>query len=277
MPFRITTLVDNTVSAGKGLIGEHGLSFLIESGGRKILFDTGQGFALPHNAGILGIKLSEVDTVVLSHGHYDHTGGLKSLLSCNSTFSLIAHPGVFVQRFSKREGRTHEIGIPMMQRDFEKKGVRMVLDQKPQPLAPGITTTGEIPIECGYEFADDSLFILNDRRMVQDPLEDDQALFLETSRGIVILFGCAHRGPINTLKHVLKMTGTREIHAVIGGLHLMKASKERIEKVVESFSKFKVKKIMVGHCTGFDATVALYREFQGMVSPNSVGSVMEIP
>ncbi len=122
MNFKITTLVENSVSIGgsRKLIGEQGLAFLIETGSHRILFDTGQYMALENNARVLGTELAGVDTVILSHGHYDHTGGLKHLLDCNSHFSLYAHPDVFARKLIKRKGQYREIGIPVSKNDLVK-------------------------------------------------------------------------------------------------------------------------------------------------------------
>lgn len=276
MKFKITTLVDNTVSAGRGLIGEHGLSFLIETRDRKILFDTGQGYALLHNADLLGVRLEDVDTVVLSHGHYDHTGGLEGLLKKNRHFSLYAHPDVFKEKFSKRSGTIHSIGIPIKRDVLEQQGIRLVLSPDPSLIAPGVRSTGFIPMETSYETLDDSFLSRQDDNLIRDELSDDQALILETVRGTAVVLGCAHRGPVNTLKHVFELTGDKPIYALLGGLHLMNTSKKKIDQVVESLLKIAPEKIIAGHCTGFDALLSLCRMMPDGVRMNHVGSVMEI-
>jgi 7,8-dihydropterin-6-yl-methyl-4-(beta-D-ribofuranosyl)aminobenzene 5'-phosphate synthase len=137
MKFKVTTLCENNIGhGGKNLIGEHGLSFYIEAEDRNILFDTGQNLAISNNAGVLGIDLSRIDTVVLSHGHYDHSSGLKSLLNCNSNFMLHAHPDVFGPKLRGAGDDYKYIGIPLERKDLEQKGIKIELDRDPVPIAP---------------------------------------------------------------------------------------------------------------------------------------------
>jgi 7,8-dihydropterin-6-yl-methyl-4-(beta-D-ribofuranosyl)aminobenzene 5'-phosphate synthase len=147
MQFTVTTLVENTVAqGGKSLLAEHGLSFYIEAGERRILFDTGQNLALTNNARQLGIELNKIDTAILSHGHYDHTGGLQSLLECNSNFTLHAHPDVFSHKVKQQNDSYKYIGIPLDKGAIEKRGAAVKLEKNPVEIAPGIMTSGEIPL-----------------------------------------------------------------------------------------------------------------------------------
>ncbi len=137
MNFKITTLCENHVAhTGKSLIGEHGLCFYIEAGNRRILFDTGQNLGLSNNAEVLGIDLSRIDTVVLSHGHYDHSSGLKALLDGNSKFTLCAHPDVFDRKVKGKGANPKYIGIPVDRQALEQKGVKIQLDKNPVRIAP---------------------------------------------------------------------------------------------------------------------------------------------
>jgi 7,8-dihydropterin-6-yl-methyl-4-(beta-D-ribofuranosyl)aminobenzene 5'-phosphate synthase len=276
MQFKITTLVENAVPimSGKKLIGEHGLSFLIETRGHRLLFDTGQYMALENNARILDAKLPDVDTVILSHGHYDHTGGLKHLLDCNSHFSLYAHPDVFARKLMKRKGRYRKIGIPISKNDLVKSGVKLILDSAPVEVAPKILTTGEIPLEVEFESVAKGFFVDNDGRKVPDTLADDLALILKTGKGPVVVLGCSHRGVINTLSHVKNIIGEKNIYAVIGGLHLVKATGKKLETIIHHLQRFNLEKIVVGHCTGNHAIQALYNQFGDKVIANTVGNVV---
>ena len=276
MQFKITTLVENTVPimGDRKLIGEHGLSFLIETRGHRLLFDTGQYLALENNARILGTKLTDVDAVILSHGHYDHTGGLKHLLNCNSRFSLYAHPDVFARKLMKRKGRYREIGIPIGKNDLVKNGVELVLDSVPVEIAPGILTTGEIPLESEFESVAKGFFVAKRGRKVHDGLADDLALVLLTDKGPVVVLGCSHRGVINTLNHVRNIIGEKSIYAVMGGLHLVKTTGKKLETVIQHLKQFDLQKIMVGHCTGNHAIQTLYNQFKDKVILNTVGNVI---
>lgn len=275
MTFTITTLTENTVYMGpKGLKGEHGLSFLIETGGRKVLFDTGQTSLFAKNAEILNIGLSDIDTLVFSHGHYDHTGGLKHFSEICPTFTLTAHPDIFRPKLAKLGGAVHEIGIPVSSTELEARNITLRLDRGPVDIGAGMTTTGEIPMLTDYEEVESMLCTEADGEVVSDPLADDQALILDTPNGTVVVFGCAHRGAVNTLKRVAEITGKPKIHAVMGGLHLGSASNEKMKKIIEAFRAFGIEKVGVGHCTGHRATATLVHEFKDRVFQIGVGQVI---
>jgi 7,8-dihydropterin-6-yl-methyl-4-(beta-D-ribofuranosyl)aminobenzene 5'-phosphate synthase len=277
MKSKITTLVENTVAqSGKKLIGEHGLSFYIETQSNKILFDTGQNLAIANNAQVLGIDLSLVDTVILSHGHYDHTGGLKSLLACNRNFTLYAHPDVFGQKVKGVDDNFKYIGIPVAKNFLEEKGIEIKLDKKAVQIAPGIMTTGEIPLENDFEGLESVFYIKKENEVVADTLTDDQAVILDTDKGLTVLLGCSHRGVINTLNHVARLTGKKRIYALMGGLHLGKASDAKLSKIMDHLRGFGLEKIGVGHCTGTRAFVALSNEFPNRVFLNTVGNVVRV-
>ena len=276
MKFKITTLSENHVAqSGKKLIGEHGLSIYIAAGKRRILFDTGQDLAIAHNAGVLNIDLSRIDAVVLSHGHYDHTGGLKSLLERNCSCSLHAHPDVFAQKIKGKDADWKYIGIPIPRDVFEPTGIDLKLSKTSEEIAPGIKTTGEIPLNNNFEQVETGFYIKTGNHIGQDILADDQALILDSDQGTVVLLGCSHRGVINTLTHVVNLTGKSRIHCILGGLHLDKASDQKLQKIIDHLRGFDVDKIGVGHCTGNRAFLALSNAFKEKVFLNTVGMEME--
>ena len=276
MNFKVTTLCENNIGHGsKNLIGEHGLSFYIEAGDRRILFDTGQNLAIANNAEVLGIDLGRIDTVVLSHGHYDHSSGLKSLLNCNTNFTLHAHPDVFGPKRRGAGDNSKYIGIPIDKESFEQKGIKVQLDKEPMTIAPGISTTGEIPFMNDFEAVEADFYLKKGDDYPADTLADDRALILDTDKGLVVLLGCSHRGVVNTLKHVTEITGRQRIHAILGGLHLGKASAEKLSKIADHLDAFGLEKIGLGHCTGPKAFVALSNEFKEKVFLNTVGNVVE--
>jgi 7,8-dihydropterin-6-yl-methyl-4-(beta-D-ribofuranosyl)aminobenzene 5'-phosphate synthase len=234
MKFKVTTLCENNIGHGsKNLIGEHGLSFYIEADNHRILFDTGQNLAIANNAEVLGIDLSRIDTVVLSHGHYDHSSGLKSLLDCNTNFTLCAHPDVFGPKLRGAGDKHKYIGIPVDRNALEQKGINIRLDKDSARIAPGITSTGAIPFKNDFEAVEADFYLKKGDDYPADTLADDRALILDTEKGLVVLLGCSHRGVVNTLTHVTQITGHTKIHAILGGLHLGKASDEKLSNIVD--------------------------------------------
>ena len=273
MKVKITTLVENTVGIGgsRELIAEHGLAFLIETGTQRILFDTGQYLALENNARVLGKDLATIDTVVLSHGHYDHAGGLKHLLERNSDFSLYAHPDVFGRKMVKRKGQYRKVGISLSKDKLIKKGITLSLSAAPVKLTPDIMTTGEIPLASSFESVAEGFFVEKDGRREPDALADDLALILNTGKGPVVVLGCSHRGIINTLNHVKKISGEKRIYALVGGLHLVKTTGGKLDTILRYLQRFDLRRIVVGHCTGIHAIQALHARFEDKVVINTVG------
>lgn len=271
MNFKIITLAENMVAAGNPVIGEHGLSYYIEAGERKLLFDCGQGFGIINNAHYLGIDLSKIETVVLSHGHYDHGKGLKELLSHNRTFTMIAHPAVSEPKWIRRGDNVSNIGISDDRPTLENSGIRIHFSHTPVEIAPGIMTSGEIPMKTDFETVEPMFYSMQNGRETTDAIPDEISLILDTPNGIVVIVGCAHRGIINILNHVSALTGKKEIYAIMGGLHLMSADSVKLKKVTEALRDFRIEKMIIGHCTGFDAMVALANAFGKKVIPNTVG------
>lgn len=270
---RLTFLVEDSVTR-PGLRAEHGLSVLIEHGGRRFLFDTGQSDLLLQNARALGLPLENVEAAVLSHGHYDHTGGLPSLLSALGGLKVFAHPAALEKKYYLAPGAPpREIGLPMERARLEA-ACELVLSASPQPVAPGLLTTGEISARHPFEAIGEPFF--KDAAGGQrDGLPDDQSLIIEAPGGPVLLAGCAHAGIVATMEHAGRMLATGHLQAVIGGLHLLEASQERIERTVEAFRRFGVARIGLAHCTGIEATLALWRAFPGRCFLCPVGTVVE--
>lgn len=294
MATKITVLVENT--AGKlGVLAEHGLSVLIETGGEKILMDTGQGFVLKHNferifhpskAREAGAKrrqrnevewqtLENVNSVVLSHGHYDHTGGLATALSRMNNPAIYAHPAAVEPKFARNaDGTGRFIGMSEINKDALLHS-NWIQTEQPATLPCGLRLTGTVPRLIDFEDTGGP-FYRDSACTIADPIEDDQSAFVETPQGTVVILGCAHSGIINTLRYIQKLTNNKPIHTVIGGMHLHSASTQRMDQTVNELRKLNIQSLFPCHCTGFAAAARLWGEFPGKVNASPAGTVISI-
>jgi 7,8-dihydropterin-6-yl-methyl-4-(beta-D-ribofuranosyl)aminobenzene 5'-phosphate synthase len=270
---RIVILADN-VAGPRGLLAEHGLALWVESREGCILFDTGQGLALGHNAEALRIPLDRADAIVLSHGHYDHTGGLVMALSRRRGVPVYTQPEARSPRYARRGGESREIGMPDAARRALARHGAFRASRAGDHVGGGLRVTGTIPRATGLEDEAGTFFLDADGRE-PDPLVDAQAAFLATTRGAVVLLGCGHSGVVNTLRRVEALT-ISPIHAVIGGMHLGSASPEQIESTVRALDQRGVRRVVPCHCTGLPATAALSRALGERCTPGHVGAVIDI-
>jgi len=287
MGLRITTLSENTATMS-GCLAEWGLSILVETDEARVLLDTGKSISASHNADVLGVDLSQIDRMVLSHGHFDHTGGLRDVLAkMGGEVEIIAHPDMWQAKYHRnpsvrdkhaRHGvEDRYIGIPFRREELESLGAVFNLTRKPVKISNNIMTTGEVPMVNDFEDIDPDLYVKEDSGWQPDRVMDDMALIINSDLGLVVVLGCAHRGIINTLYHAQQLTGIKQIHTVVGGAHLISASAERVRLTIAALKELDIKRLGLCHCTGMPAVSLLAQEFGERFFFNNAGTRFSLP
>jgi len=285
---KITTLGEN-IAYGKCL-GQWGLSFLVElvdakDRKKKIVFDTGiSKKALLHNIRELKVDLGDVESIILSHGHLDHSAATVEVVKAAGNVKIYAHPHAFLPRiYEGKNGKRRQIGVPKKEGldDIEKVGGKILLRKEPSEVAAGVWTTGQIErvttFECAFPLSEgEKVIIVIDGDEVDDRILDDQALWMNVKRiGPVVITGCAHAGPVNTLLQVQRIGNFKQIYGLVGGTHLVDRSDEYLQQTVSEFRKCGLKLISPCHCTGFKATTNLWHTFPQAFVLNFSGRVIE--
>ncbi len=295
---RLITLSENTAK-WLWVLGEWGWSMLIEADGFKVLFDTGLRVSVPYNAAALGIDLASVDTIALSHGHVDHTGGLRDVLELmrgtigHSNFvssrptpiDIVAHPEVWGPKFIKHGDPAYSFrGIPFVKPELEERqGARFVESRVPVWLTNDIVWSGEVPMKNDYEEIAPICFLKvgggryvdGDAEFIPDPLNDDASLYIKTERGLIVILGCAHHGMMNTVQHAREVTGMEQVYMIVGGTHLVGASEYQLESTISELRRLRVAKVGVSHCTGLGSAARLAAELGSEVFfHNNAGHVL---
>ncbi|ACA85667.1 MBL fold metallo-hydrolase [Shewanella woodyi] len=252
---KVTTL--STMLASRG-IGEWGYSALIEVDGKKILFDTGnRPETVLQNAQTLGIDLSDVEDVILSHNHGDHTGGLltlrKTLRVQNPKALSRIHvgKGIFAERANSRNS------ILTMRDQLIKLGSEFIVYEKPTEIFPGVWLTGQVPRVHPEKNWSGKGQIVTQAGLVEDNIPEDLSLVIDTNQGFVLISGCGHAGIINTMEHITANIHPSKIAAAIGGFHLVSATDEHLAWTAKKLQDFGVDQMIGAHCTGIDALYTL--------------------
>jgi 7,8-dihydropterin-6-yl-methyl-4-(beta-D-ribofuranosyl)aminobenzene 5'-phosphate synthase len=271
---KITCVVDNAVQRRSPFWGEHGLAFRIEVDQACALFDTGSSeTVLLHNLGLMGECPRGANALILSHAHYDHTGGLVAVLSQKPGLPLYASPDLFRPRYTLQTGEYKSIGLPLTQ-DQLTDLADLHLSDAPAEVLPGLWTTGEIREHPEPEGRSPQHFVPDGDGWQPDPYRDDMSLVLETCEGSVAVCGCCHAGLLNTLAHV-RRTFQRPIVAVMGGTHLMDADEAYLQHIVNELrDTYGSPRLHLNHCTGERAYVALVNAFVDRVTPCPAGTTL---
>jgi len=279
MSIQLTILCENSVDqvSPYGLLGEHGFCCHLQTPDGNFLFDTGGGMTIRNNAKLLGIDFTNLQGIMFSHGHFDHTGGLKQVLEKAGKIPIYAHPDLFSEHYSKNSGKMHNIGVPWPQAELEKLGADFKFSAAPYKVTPDLLLSGEVPRLSKVETGDPNLLSLAENGTeITDPLHDDLSLFINTDKGLVILLGCAHAGLLNIIDHAIKVTGNKKIYMVLGGTHLKFCSEEQMTATLNRLEELDVDLIGASHCTGLRGARMLAERFGERFFSASVGVKIKI-
>lgn len=268
---KITIL--STMLADRG-IGEWGFAALVEADGHKILFDTGaRPRTVLDNAHELKIDLSDVEDVVLSHFHHDHTGGLltlrQELMKTNPRALSRVHvgEGIFLPR--RYQGKEDANQMIATKSDFEATGGRFIVHDKPDEIFPGVWLTGPVPRPNPEKNWQAGVEMNVGGKWVEDTLPEDQSLLLQTDKGLVLLSGCGHAGVVNTIEYARKVLGAQNVQAAVGGFHLYELAEEKLTWTAKKLQQYGVTQILGAHCTGIESLFRL-RELMGLTKKTAV-------
>jgi 7,8-dihydropterin-6-yl-methyl-4-(beta-D-ribofuranosyl)aminobenzene 5'-phosphate synthase len=256
MNVNITILVENTTPV-PGFRGEYGFAALITVDDKKILFDTGSEDALLKNAAAAGVDLAQINELIISHGHFDHTGAVIPFLQTAQGKKVYAHAGIFIPRYTVWGDFKKAIGVPFNFQEIDRNGAQFIAANEFTEIYPGVFVTGEIPRKTDFEDVGGSFYAEAGSELEPDLICDDMSVVINHPGGLIIISGCAHAGIINTIEYARQQTGQNKIRAFIGGTHLAGASEERMNKTIKALKEFDVEQIIACHCTGFEATVKL--------------------
>ncbi len=278
MTTRLTILCENSAGIPFGVIGEHGFSCFVETSEGNYLFDTGQGFGIVQNSLALDKDLRSINAIMISHGHYDHTGGLPAVLQLRGEVDVYGHPDIFSERVWSSGDQSRFVGIPYRRVYLESLGAKFRLGNELVEVGPGVLLTGEIPRYSTFEKGDSKMTaILPDGNTIHpDPLKDDLSLIVDSSKGLILVLGCAHAGMINIIEYTLAQTGRDRIYAIIGGTHLGFSSDEQFEETLKVIERYQIERIGVSHCTGLPKAAMLHAQLGDRFFFGNVGVTLEV-
>lgn len=264
---KLTVLTENLVNR-RGMLAEHGLSVLVEANGRKILFDTGQSDVFLKNAHALGISLRDVDAIVLSHGHYDHGGGLEFAIREGLSAPVYVGKGAFEEKKClERDGRLRNIGIGTAVEAVETDGFREIF--------PEIFLMNRIPKLAGFEGVSPVFVVNRNGEIVHDEMQDEQLLLIREGQKLHVIAGCCHVGIVSCLMYVRERFPKERLGMVFAGMHLRSAGKERLDATIEEIGKLNPDCLVPVHCTGIMAIARMKLAFGEKCRLAEAGKVLE--
>jgi 7,8-dihydropterin-6-yl-methyl-4-(beta-D-ribofuranosyl)aminobenzene 5'-phosphate synthase len=274
---KITTLIENTKPLDSKLKSEGALSFFVEYDGKKIIFDTGEkGKPLIYNAKKLGVDIENADYMVLSHGHYDHTGGVMPYIETyGNNFKLIINPAVFLPRYRYKDGKKDDIGTPFTMDDLKINNVETIFSEDVEAISENIHVISDFSLHPEYRMEDNGLFYEEDGVEKKDFMPGESVLVMKHEKGLVLLIGCSHSGVVSIVEKIREQYN-ENIYAVFGGTHLVKSSQGFIDKTVKYFKNSEIEKIGVCHCNGENAAKTFKEEIPDRYFQITTGKVINI-
>ena len=248
----------------EGILAEHGLSIYIEADDKKILFDAGASDIFSFNAERLGVDLTQVDMAVISHGHYDHTGGIPLFCRQNPTAPIYIHKNAFRASHGFSEGRIEDemSGIRWTSQQKDDLRDRMHLTDGVYFITENIAVTGTIPLAEGFEPSERFFYYNLDKRPVEDDMSHEQCLVIREEDGLYVFSGCSHRGVVSAIHAAKAIFPGQKIAVLVAGMHLYEADHTTRSKVIDQLAEEDIQSIMPVHCTGMEAICEMKSRFR---------------
>lgn len=275
---KITTLMENKLGNTENLDTEHGLSIYIEVDGKKVLFDTGQSGNFIDNGKKLGIDLKDLDYVLISHGHFDHSGGLKRLVEdINPNIKLFLGKGFFNKKYALRDSGDYEyIGNPFDKSFLDKNKIIVeYIDKDKINITENIMVFTNFNRKEEFENNNETMYLKENGEYKIDEFLDEISLAIKTNKGLVVIVGCSHPGIVNILDSIIDRTGMN-IHGLIGGTHLVKEDDEKINRVIEYLKEKEIKILGACHCTGKQGETMLGQQLEEVFINNNTGDLLGV-
>lgn len=278
MNFKITTLMENNPGVDSRLNNEHGLSFYIETDEIKILFDTGKSGDFIKNAELLKVDLNKLDYVLLSHGHYDHSGGFRKLVDkVENSYKLIVGEKFFNKKYKVIEGKKYKyIGNSFDEEFVNEKNIEIkYIKEDIFHITEDIMIFSNFKKSNDFEMINEKFQIKQDENYVLDDFGDEIVLVVKSEKGLVVILGCSHVGVVNILETIVERTGM-PIYSIIGGTHLVEADELRLNSTIKFLKEKDIQVLALCHCTGENAVTEIQCEFEERFLYNSTGNIIKI-